>query len=146
MCNNTECAAYFRGQSAYDRCFRELRKKWRSYGKTAGRITLKNTTGEERRAIGGIVGKTFFEEQISFTFAEFEAGLQKTRFAPVNMRDLLECYFGETMDTNQEQREREQQQKQIFLEGLCQQVSREHSDAAVGCEWMRAVTDQGKYG
>ena len=137
MCNNTECAAYFRGQSAYDRCFLELRKKWRSYGKTAGRITLKNGTDEERRAIGGIVGKTFFGDQISFTFAEFEAGLQKTRFAPMDMRELLECYFGEPMDTNQEQREKQQQQKQICLEGLCQHFSREHSDALIAYQWMR---------
>lgn len=146
MCNNTECAAYFRGQSAYDRCFLELRKKWRSYGKTAGRITLKNATDEERRAIGGIVGKTFFGDQISFTFAEFEAGLQKTRFAPVDMRELLECYFGEPMDTNQAQREKEQQKKQAFLEEMCQYFVREHSDALIAYQWMREAAEQGKYG
>ncbi len=68
MCNSATCAEYFKQQVAYDRCFQELRKKWRSYGKTAGRITLKNTTDEERRAIGGIVGKTFLEDPISFKF------------------------------------------------------------------------------
>lgn len=146
MCNSEACAAYFKQQTAYDRCFRELRKKWRSYGKTAGRITLKNTTDEERRAIGGIVGKNFLEDPIRFTFAEFEAGLQKTRFAPVDMKELLECYFDEVMDTNQEQREKEQQQKQAFLEELCQYFAREHSAAPIAYQWMREAAEQGKYG
>lgn len=47
---------------------KELLKKWKSYGKTAGRITLKQTTEEERRAIGGIVGRAFYEETIHFSF------------------------------------------------------------------------------
>lgn len=82
----------------------------------------------------------------SITCAEFRAGLQKTRFAPVDMKELLECYFGETMDTNQEQREREQQKKQAFLEDLCQYFAREASSAPIAYQWMRMVTDQGKFG
>lgn len=53
MCSNKECADYFKSQRAYHRCFEELRKKWKSYGKAAGRITLRQTSEEERRAVGG---------------------------------------------------------------------------------------------
>ena len=67
MCNSKECAGYFKSQKAYRRCFLELRKKWKSYGKTAGRITLRETTEEERRAIGGVVGKVFYEKDIRFS-------------------------------------------------------------------------------
>ena len=56
MCNNKECANYFKSQRAYHRCFEEFRKKWKYYGKAAGRITLKQTSEEERRAVGGIIG------------------------------------------------------------------------------------------
>jgi len=35
---------------------KNLEKKWKSYGKAAGRITLKQTSEEERRAVGGIIG------------------------------------------------------------------------------------------
>ena len=89
--NDQACAEYFKNQKTYQRCFRELWKKWRSYGKPAGRITLKHTSGEERRGIGGITGKVFYEEDICFTFSEFEQGLQKTRFAPVDMKKVLEA-------------------------------------------------------
>ena len=91
MCeNNRECAEYFKGQKAYRRCFQELLKKWKSYGKVAGRISLKNTSEEEKKAIGGLLGKTFYEENICFSFADFEKSLQKTRYAPVEMKKVLE--------------------------------------------------------
>ena len=90
MCNNKECAKYFKSQQAYHRCFEEFWKKWRSYGKAAGNITLKRTSEEERRAVGGIIGKVFYEETIRFSFLEFEQGLQKTRFAPVDMKEVPE--------------------------------------------------------
>ena len=99
--NDQACAEYFKNQKIYQRCFQELWKKWRSYGKPTGRITLKHTSGEERRGIGGITGKVFYEEDIRFTFAEFEQGLQKTRFAPVDMKKVLEGYFGEELVTKQ---------------------------------------------
>ena len=62
MNNNRECAGYFKSRRVYQRCFLELRKKWKSYGKAAGYITLKETSEEERRAIGGIVGKVYYEK------------------------------------------------------------------------------------
>lgn len=68
MNNNEACAEYFRGNSAYRRCFSEFEKKWKTYGKVTGIITLKNTSEEERRAIGGILGKTFYENTIRFPF------------------------------------------------------------------------------
>ena len=42
MNNNEACAEYFRGNSAYRRCFSEFEKKWKTYGKVTGIITLKN--------------------------------------------------------------------------------------------------------
>ena len=64
MNNNEACAAYFKGNPAYRRCSLEFEKKWNSYGRAKGIITLKHTSEEERRAIGGILGKTFYEDAI----------------------------------------------------------------------------------
>lgn len=110
MNNNEACAEYFRGNSAYRRCFSEFEKKWKTYGKVTGIITLKNTSEEERRAIGGILGKTFYENTIRFPFAEFEKGLQYTKFAPVDFEQVLEAYFGRKMLTTQDR----QKEKRIM--------------------------------
>ena len=102
MNNNEACAAYFKENPAYQRCFSEFEKKWKSYGRATGIITLKHTSEDERRAIGGILGKTFYEDTIRFSFAEFEKGLQRTKFASVNFEEILEAYFDREMITTQE--------------------------------------------
>ena len=120
MCeNNRECAGYFKGQRAYRRCFQELLKKWKSYGKAAGRIALKNASEEERKAIGGLLGKNFYEETICFSFSDFEKSLQKTRYAPIEMKRVLEEYFGEELCTNRGKQETARKEKQEFWERCC---------------------------
>lgn len=120
MSNNLDCASYFRSRSEYKRCLEELRKKWKSYGRAAGRITLMNASKEECRAIGGIVGRAFEEGSVRFSVPEFEAGLQRTRFAPVELGGVLACYFGEEVLANQEQRRREQEKRADFFRELAE--------------------------
>lgn len=146
MNNNRECAQYLKSQRAYSRCMAELRKKWKSYGKVAGRITLKDTTEEERRALGGIVGKNFYEKEIRFSFADFEQGLQRTRFAPVDMKAVLEAYFGETLSTNQGQRQEEQRKKQEFLENLRAGFQKDNDEESLAFRWFLAMEEEKKYG
>lgn len=118
MNNNRECAQYFKSKQAYDRCMKEFRRKWKSYGKVAGRITLKDASEEERREIGGILGKAFHEKDICFEFARFEQGLQKTRFAPVDMKEVLEAYFGGKLSTHQEEKKEQDEKKRQFLDSV----------------------------
>ena len=113
-----ECAEYFRSQAGYRRCFEELLKKWKSYGRPTGVITLEKTSEEERRLLGGILGKTFYDSTIRFSAADFERGLQKTKFAPVDMKELLESYFGRKILTNQQEKERRQHEKDRFFEKI----------------------------
>ena len=112
MCNNKECADYFKRQKEYHRCLIECKKKWQSYGKPTGKIKLASTSKEERQAIGGILSKVFYEENISFSFAEFERGLQKTRFAPLDIKAVLEEYFGEKLITTKSRIEEKEKKKQ----------------------------------
>lgn len=146
MSSNTECAEYFKGQKAYQRCMGELRKKWKSFGKVAGRITLKDTAEEERRAIGGIIGKVFYDKDICFSFAEFEQGLQKTRFAPVNMKEVLEAYFGEKLCTNQGEKEAQEKKKSDFLAGICKYFLENAGDSSSAFLWAQAMCTDKKYG
>lgn len=146
MCNHRECAEYFKAQPAYHRCFEVLRKKWISYGKVQGNILLKQTSEEERRAVGGIIGKVFYEDSIRFTFQEFEQGLQKTRFAPVDIKGVLEEYFGEPLLTTRN-RQREAEEKKIcFLGRLCEYFEENVGRGSVMCQWMEALISEKKYG
>ena len=146
MNNEKECAVYLQTQKAYHRAMEEMRKKWRSYGKAAGRITLKYTSEEERRAVSGITGKRYLGDTICFSFAEFERGLQKTRFAPVDMQKLLECYFREKMMTNQKQMEQEQNQKQQFLKKIWSSIQEKTEPEPIAAQWLSAMLSEKKFG
>lgn len=146
MNNNTECAEYFLNQKAYQRCMKELRKKWKSFGKVAGRITLKNTTEEERRAIGGILGKVFYDTDVCFSFAEFEQGLQKTRFAPVDIKEVLEAYFGEKLFTNQGEKEEQEKKKSAFLDEISEYFLKNAGGESIAFLWFQALIAEKKYG
>lgn len=146
MYSRIECAAYFKGQKAYDRCMKELKKKWKSYGRAAGKITLERTSEEERRAVGGIVGKVFYGDTIQFSFLEFEQGLQKTRFAPVDVKELLEEYFGEPLLTTQERQKKEQEKKDCFFERLFRHFESYGGKGETVYLWLRAMTVERKFG
>ena len=146
MRSNQKCAEYFKSQEAYRRCFEELWKKWRSYGRSAGRITLRGASEAERRAVGGIIGKVFYGEDIRFSVSEFEAGLQKTRFAPVDLKELLELYFGETLCSRAEQQEAAEKLKASFWKGLQESVLVQNGCESAAYAWLAEMLEQRKYG
>ncbi len=146
MCNNRECANYLKKNAAYSRCMQELRKKWESYGRVAGCITLKKTSEEERRAIGGIVGRAFMDETVKITFPEFEQGLQKTRFAPIDIKAVLEDYFGNSLYTKQEQKVQVQMAREEFLDMLFRYFEGCAKETSVVLRWLQELKDHKKYG
>lgn len=62
----------------------------------------------------GITGKIYYGEEVRFSVSEFEAGLQKTRFAPIELKALLEEYFGKPLCSRQEQKETKEKEKNDF--------------------------------
>lgn len=145
MSNSKACADYFKQKKGYDRCFRQMRKKWESYGRAAGQIVLSSATEEERRALTGIFGKTFYEESVEFSLAEFEQVLQTTRFAPVTLKEVLEAYFGEALCTNQEKRADQQRKKTEFWERLAVAFA---CDGRSGwaLRWLQAMEETRSFG
>lgn len=66
--------------------------------------------------------KRYLDDRIVFSFSEFEQGLQKTRFAPVDIKKLLEIYFGKTLVSRGEQ-EKEEQIRQSITGGGSQDLT-----------------------
>lgn len=146
MSSEKQCAEYFRSRPEYKRCFEALWKKWRSYGRAAGKITLNQASVEERRAIGGIVGKTYLNDRIQFSFSEFEQGLQKTRYAPVDMKLLLEAYFGRRLLTRQAQEQEVQRSRDRFLQNAYEDFCQKGTDGSNAAIWMQSVLEEKNYG
>ncbi len=146
MNNNEACAAYFKENPAYRRCFSEFEKKWKTYGRVTGIITLEHTSEEERRAITGILGRAFYEDTIRFPFVDFEKGLQCTKFAPVNFEEILEAYFGRKMITTQEKQREKEQEKAEFFETVEGYLTECAGSDSVAVSWLHEMLFQKKYG
>ena len=142
MNSEKSCADYFRSRPEYRRCFEALWKKWRSYGRTAGEIVLDDASEEECRAIGGITGKRYLDDQIVFSFSEFEQGLQKTRFAPVDIKKLLEIYFGKTLVSRGEQEKEEQIRQSSFFQSLYESFFEKGTEGAAASVWLQKLVEE----
>lgn len=141
-----DCARYFREQRGFDRSFLEMQKKWKSYGKAAGIIKLKSASDEEKSAIGGFLGRKYWDRDVEFFFSDFEKALQETRFRSVPLVLLLEDYFGETLVTNQEQKVSEERRKEAFWNRLGQRLEGRGGEAGQALHWVWAMAEQKQYG
>lgn len=142
MNNNTACAAYFRQHAAYRRCLKECWKKWRSYGRVAGIITLKQCSEEEKREIGGMLGKIFYEDEIRFSFTEFDRGLQKTKYAPVDIKKVLESYFEKPLTTKQEQKEQQRYALEQFFRKTESCLIKKTGDIKIPLQWLQKMQQE----
>ena len=68
----------------------------------AGRISLKNAKDEERTDVGRFLGRSFRDKDISFSVKEFEEALRSSRFADVDITELIEGYLGRRIVSNRE--------------------------------------------
>lgn len=95
------CAAFFKAHPAYHRILELLLRKYRSFGRPAGTICLSDATLEECNAARALFGRTF-STPLRIKTADFEAALQDTPYHGVVLKEVLECYFGTTIQTKHE--------------------------------------------
>lgn len=89
-----ECISYFKGKT-YNRVFGKMRKKYESYGKWEGNITLENPTEEEKDSLSGFMKKDYSKNKsITISLKSFEKRLQETRFSDIPLKLIIEKYDG----------------------------------------------------
>ncbi len=144
MSNEAECAAYFKAHPEWDRCFALMRRKWESYGRIGGKVILPHAQEAERKAVQKVLGKNMPPEKVCFSLQEFENALQQTKFAPVSLKEVLNAYFGEEIQTNQEKTERRKESEERFWEQLQNDFQQEECSNSLS--WLQLVRGQKKYG
>lgn len=146
MNNEAECAAYFKTHPEWDRCFVLMRRKWESYGRTGGKIVLSHAADGERKAIEKVLGRNVQQEKVCFTLQEFEKALQQTKFAPVSLKEVLDAYFGEEIQTNQQKTQLQRERKEQFFTQLQDDFLQREEDCSDVIFWLYLVCEQKKYG
>ena len=123
-----ECVEYFRDIPAFSRILLELRKKYQRYGKAAGTILLPDASVEECQALGGLLGESL-TSPLKCRVDRVESAIQETRFKGVTLRELLEAYFGQAMET------RKQIQK-AWDEEYLQMLAETKPESRVSRQWI----------
>lgn len=133
-----ECAAYFKSTPGFERVMEQLLTRFRRNGYAAGVIQLENASVEERDALCGLFGHPFPDE-VKFKARDFDAAIQCSRFAGVDLKEVLELYFHTTIHTAKERRENKAQRFEQIREAAVQ-VAR--SDTCK--RWLREMEEKRK--
>ena len=81
----------------------ELKKKWISYGRLTGSVTLNHVSDIEKRDIEGITGKHYQNDKVVILAKDFEKALVTNRiFGEVDIKEVLDLYFDEDILTSKE--------------------------------------------
>lgn len=112
------CAEYLK---SYDlrRMMTMMKEKYCSYGLVKGNISLQKPTKSERDFLQGLFKKDFSEPNvIKVSLIHFEKAFEGTHFNGIELKSLLEAYFGETIMENKRVVEHQQASKMNALNAI----------------------------
>ncbi len=135
MNSGQKWAKYLRTKDV-DLLMLELRKKYISYGKLTGKIVLKNATDKQRKDIGGILGKHFYNNDISINAKDIEEAITNNSvYGQVNIKDIFDAYFGELTITSKQNKQNKDSDDQAFYDSLKAVLTSNNYDNKI-IEWL----------
>ncbi len=134
------CVHYFKSRNGFERVFLEMKKKWQSYGKIAGKIRISDATEEEKKELEHFFGIKYWDKDIEFSFVKFEEALRNTRYNTVTISELLQGYFGEKIISNQDNRILQEEKLESFWNHVKSWV--EEHDLRAASYWIDNMRQQ----
>ncbi|MEG6617567.1 TIGR02679 family protein [Peptococcaceae bacterium 1198_IL3148] len=130
---------YFKQERGFHRLMTQLIKKYQQLGRIGGSIKLSNLSDTEKEALASLMRRDYSKQQsATITMTAFEAALQKTRFAGITLKELLDGYAGQQLTTNEELRHQYQREKHQFFNQLIQ--LHKHDNC---CQWLEHILAKG---
>jgi len=134
-----DCVKYFKCNDAYKRLFQALRRQWKKYGRIAGWIILDQVNEREKRALQAILGIYFAGNEVKFKMSDFQKALRETKYASIELPDLIAGYFDEILLTNQAGREQVQQAKRDFFSSAIESLKMEGAYTEIVSAWLECL-------
>lgn len=132
------CLEYFQKYPVFGKIFREFRKKYSTLGHLGGRIRLDFLQDEERKILGGFLGKDCRKEKKeNLSWKEMEDALEHSRFAGISWEKVLEAYFQEPLLVKREEKRKRQQEKENIFETVFSQNRK-----MPGMCWLKQVWEE----
>lgn len=112
-----QAANYFSGEKVYKKLFQLFRKKVESFGRIGGNIKLESFNDKELEPIALFYGTSIhaLKKKKTLSLPSFEERLQQTKFEGVGLHELLEVYFGESIQSKKSLQGEKRQREQLRL-------------------------------
>src|SRR5699024_9474900 len=129
-----EAVLFFKSEQTYQKLFMQFKKKYESLGRIGGTIPVQLFTDEELEVIGGFFGMpgSRLNEKGSISVAAFERHLADTRFGDIELKSLLDGYFGEVIISKKQRR----QEKKDALRRYVEVLRAEHPHLRFWCDYL----------
>lgn len=134
-----ECINYFKKNTGYDRIFRAMRSKWKTYGKVAGVILIKDATAEECQALQRIMGKAYEGNLLKFRMEDFQKAIDESRFGGMTLKMLLSAYFHDDLVTNKSECMVREEERQKFWLDIISAAGKEAHEAK---QWLSTMREK----
>ncbi len=123
---------------AFARLVKAMSQRYRNLGRIGGSVRLEKLTNAEREALAGVLGSDLSgKDQITIRLADFQAALEKTRFAGADLVEILQGVTGHRLITRAD----EQQELAKRRDACFARLSERHSDPL--CQsWLEQVWEK----
>ena len=129
-----KCAEYLLTKNV-ERCMNEIKKRWVSYGRFTGKITILDATKEEINDLTRITGIRFESDKIKLSVKDFENSLKESDFAPLDLKEVIDCYFGYTIITKNDLQKNKEDEENRFQSNLYTILKENHAHEIL-YEWV----------
>ena len=116
MTSNQKWAEYLKDKS-FNKLMIELKKKYISYGKLTGKISIKNISDQERKDISGLLGRHITSDFINAKEIE-EAIINNGVYKDANIKGIIDAYFNEDVLTSKQKQEKKNNENDNFYNSL----------------------------
>lgn len=130
---------FFQKEPGFKRLFKLFIKNYYRLGRMGGSVKLLNLNPQEKEALSGIMGRDYRQQNsAAVSLAAFQQALEKTRFAGIELKELLEGYHGKVLTTRTEEESRFVSKKNAVFQALYQGCSSDYCRL-----WLEHIQQKG---
>lgn len=113
--NLAECADFFKGKKEFQRLFSGFLDNYRRMGRVAGSVFLSLLTTDEKEVFSEFFYRDFSKQtNASISALRFERAIHNNGFENIDLKELLEEYYGELPQTKDEEKAKRVKKADLF--------------------------------
>lgn len=137
-----EAVSYAKSNKGFNRILQEILIKYKTIGRFSGFIVLSNISEAESKLLGAVDYKLFGKKEGRLSIKKFIDYFSEGRFKGLVFEEFMKEYFKEELVTNKELKEKEEELRSKYFEGLIERAG----EFSLGIAWLKTALEERNYG